>query len=228
LRIRPVEPSDRARILEIVTATGNFTAVEIVTALEVVDEAMADASHPHGDYRCFAAEDDHGRVAGYECHGPTPLTEGTYDLYWIAVDPSYQGAGFGRALLAFAENETRAAGGRLLLIETSSQESYGDTIRFYEKSGYPLVARLKGFYRPGDDKLIFARELGPGEALKSPDNGAVTDGGPKTEAGTQTAADAGTQTATGPKIAAAETGIDPATGSGGDMGAETGAGTKPA
>ena len=65
----------------------------------------------------------------------------------------------------------RATDGRLLLIETSSQESYGDTIRFYEKSGYPLVARIKGFYRPGDDKLIFAKELRTGESLVAAEPG---------------------------------------------------------
>jgi ribosomal protein S18 acetylase RimI-like enzyme len=175
--IRPLEPRDRARILEIVTATGNFTQVEIATAMEVVDEALADPAAPHGEYRVYVAEDDQGRVAGYECHGPTPLTEGTYDLYWIAVDPAYQGAGFGRALLAFAENDVRATAGRLLLIETSSQESYGDTIRFYEKRGYPLVARIKGFYRPGDDKLIFAKELGGGESLVAAGPGSAPAGG---------------------------------------------------
>jgi ribosomal protein S18 acetylase RimI-like enzyme len=175
--IRPLEPRDRARILEIVTATGNFTQVEIATAMEVVDEALADPAAPHGEYRAYVAEDDQGRVAGYECHGPTPLTEGTYDLYWIAVDPAYQGAGFGRALLAFAENDVRATAGRLLLIETSSQESYGDTIRFYEKRGYPLVARIKGFYRPGDDKLIFAKELGGGESLVAAGPGSAPAGG---------------------------------------------------
>jgi ribosomal protein S18 acetylase RimI-like enzyme len=163
--IRPLAPRDRSRILEIVTATGNFTPVEIDTAMEVVDEALADPAFPRGEYRAYVAEDDDGRVAGYEVHGPTPLTEGTYDLYWIAVDPAAQGGGFGRALLAFAEDDVRSTGGRLLLIETSSQESYGATIRFYEKRGYPLVARIKGFYRPGDDKLIFAKELGAGESL---------------------------------------------------------------
>jgi ribosomal protein S18 acetylase RimI-like enzyme len=165
LRIRPIAAGDRPRILEIVTATGNFTSAEIAIAMEVVDEALADPAAPRGDYRAYVVEDDRELVAGYECHGPTPLTVGTYDLYWIAVDPACQGAGFGRALLSFAENDVRAAGGRLLLIETSSQESYGDTIRFYEKSGYPLEARIKGFYRPGDDKLIFAKELAPGESL---------------------------------------------------------------
>jgi len=168
LRIRPLAARDRARILDLVTATGNFTAAEIDVAMEVVDEALADPTFPRGDYRAYVAEDDDGRVAGYECHGPTPLTAGTYDLYWIAVDPAFQGAGFGRALLAFAEADVRATGGRLLLIETSSQESYGATIRFYEKSGYPLAARIKGYYRPGDDKLIFAKELTAGEILAAP------------------------------------------------------------
>ncbi|HVT61625.1 MAG TPA: GNAT family N-acetyltransferase [Thermoanaerobaculia bacterium] len=166
MRIRPLEPRDRQRILDIVTATGNFTAAEIATAMEVVDEAIAHpAGSTGGDYRAYVLEDDAGRVAGYECHGPTPLTDGTYDLYWIAVDPATQGSGYGRALLAFAERDVRDHQGRLLLIETSSQESYGATIRFYEKSGYPLAARIKDFYRPGDDKLIFAKHLGPGEQL---------------------------------------------------------------
>jgi len=155
MKIRPMEPRDRERVLDIVTATGNFTPAEIAIALEVVDEGLAD---PESGYFLFVAEDETG-VAGYECHGPTPLTDGTYDLYWIAVDPRTQGSGYGRALLRFAEEDVLRRGGRLLLIETSSQESYGATIRFYEKSGYPLVARIKGFYRPGDDKLIFARDL---------------------------------------------------------------------
>ncbi len=171
MRIRPLAARDRARILEVVTATGNFTAAEIDVAMEVVDEALADPVFPRGDYRAYVAEDDRGQVAGYECHGPTPLTAGTYDLYWIAVDPACQGSGFGRALLAFAEADVRAAGGRLLLIETSSQESYGATIRFYEKSGYPLAARIKGYYRPGDDKLIFAKELTAGDSLEVPARG---------------------------------------------------------
>jgi ribosomal protein S18 acetylase RimI-like enzyme len=159
LHIRQLAPPDRGRILEIVTAAGNFTPVEIATALEVIDEALADPLAPRGDYRAYVAVDQHGVVAGYECHGPTPLTDGTYDLYWIAVDPAFQGQGVGRALLAFAENDVRATAGRLLLIETSSQDSYGDTIRFYERSGYPLVARIPGFYRTDDDKLIFAKQL---------------------------------------------------------------------
>jgi ribosomal protein S18 acetylase RimI-like enzyme len=82
-----------------------------------------------------------------------------YDLYWIAIDPAVQGKGFGRRLIEYAEGEIVKCGGRMLLIETSSQEPYGDTIRFYKKAGYKLVARIKNFYRIGDDKLVFSKVL---------------------------------------------------------------------
>ncbi|HEY8021902.1 MAG TPA: GNAT family N-acetyltransferase [Thermoanaerobaculia bacterium] len=156
--IRAIAPADRGRLLEIVTAVGNFTPAEVETAMEVIDEGLAGSGR--GDYYLNVLEDD-GRVVGYECHGPTPLTDGTYDLYWIAVDPTSQGGGRGRALLAHAEEDVRRRRGRLLLIETSSQESYNATKRFYERSGYPLVARIPDFYRLGDDKLIYAKYLSP-------------------------------------------------------------------
>ena len=47
----------------------------------------------------------------------------------------------------------------MLLIETSSQETYGGTIQFYEKTGYELVGKIPEYYKPGDDKLIFAKKL---------------------------------------------------------------------
>ncbi len=88
-----------------------------------------------------------------------PLTQGAYDLYWIAIDPAFQGRGFGSHLLSYVETDVLRRGGRMILIETSSQESYGATIRSYEHSGYQLVARIKNFYRVGDDKLVFSKEL---------------------------------------------------------------------
>jgi ribosomal protein S18 acetylase RimI-like enzyme len=62
-------------------------------------------------------------------------------------------------LLKFAEEEIVRRGGRLLLIETSSQETYGGTIQFYERTGYELAGRVADYYKTGDDKLIFAKRL---------------------------------------------------------------------
>jgi ribosomal protein S18 acetylase RimI-like enzyme len=158
--IRPLVAGDREAVRSIVDRAGNFTADEAATALELVDDWLANAETSGYLVYVLTSEDAAGRrVHGYVCFGPTPLTDGTYDLYWIAVDPACQGHGYGRRLLQFAEDEVRRRGGRLLLIETSSQETYGGTIRFYERGGYELAARIRNFYRVGDDKLVFAKTL---------------------------------------------------------------------
>ena len=159
VRIRNLEPRDRDRIAEMVTSSGNFNDVEIATALELIDEALAEGEK--SGYMIVVLEDgkEPPVVRGYACYGPTPLTQGVYDLYWIVVDPVFQGKGFGQRLLKYVERDVVKRGGRMLLIETSSHETYGATIRFYERSSYELVARIKNFYRIGDDKLVFSKEL---------------------------------------------------------------------
>lgn len=156
MNIRPVKPSDRDRILEILIAVARFTDEEVRCAIELVDEALADPGK--GEYIVHVLEDG-GGIQGYSCYGPTPLTDGVFDLYWIAVDPRQQGLGYGQLLLRFVENEIRRQRGRMLLIETSSKESYGPTLRFYERSGYEEISRIKDFYRVEDDKIIFCKKL---------------------------------------------------------------------
>ena len=98
-------------------------------------------------------------MQGYACFGPHPLTQGTYDLYWIVVDPTAQGHGIGHALLARVEAEVQARGGRLLLVETSGTPAYTAARRFYESSGYRCEATIHDFYAPGDDLVIFSKDL---------------------------------------------------------------------
>ncbi len=161
VKIRPLRPRDRSRIHEMVVSSEKFNPVEIATALELVDEAITKGEEASG-YTFAVLEDKRARpaVMGYVCYGPTPLTQGVYDLYWIVVDPKVQGRGFGRRLIEYVERDVKKRGGRMILIETSSQEAYGATIRFYERGKYQLAARVKNFYRVGDDKLIFSKELG--------------------------------------------------------------------
>ncbi|HEX5178482.1 MAG TPA: N-acetyltransferase [Gemmatimonadaceae bacterium] len=159
--IRPLRARDRPAVSRILESTGKFTPGEIAVALELVDAWLATGAA--SDYLCAvldaSADPDRPDVQGYVCYGPTPLTESTFDLYWIAVDRAAQGRGFGRLLVEYAEREVRRMRGSQLLIETSSQESYGATIHFYERAGYALVARVPNFYRANDDKLIFAKSL---------------------------------------------------------------------
>ncbi|OPZ59809.1 MAG: Acetyltransferase YpeA [Synergistetes bacterium ADurb.Bin520] len=166
LHIRPAREADRTPLLSLLERTGMFTSPEIEVARELIDAWLYKPEQR--DYFVLTAEADSG-VAGYVCYGPTPATEGTFDLYWIAVDPDLQGRGIGRALLERAEKEVLAAGGRLLVIETSSVPLYAPTRAFYEARGYRVEARIRDFYRPGDDRLIFTRRLAssPGGPFRS-------------------------------------------------------------
>jgi len=155
--IRPMMAADRPAVAGIVTSIENFNAAEIDCALELVDIYLQ--SGGRADYRFAVAEDSGAAVKAYACWGPTPLTLGTYDLYWLATQPDSRGAGFGRALMAYVESSVRREKGRLLVVETSSKESYGNTVRFYRNLGYEETSRIRDFYDVGDDKLILVKRL---------------------------------------------------------------------
>jgi len=107
----------------------------------------------------FIAARHANEVLGFACYGQRPLTEGTFDLYWIAVDQNHHRQGIGDALLAETERQVRARGGRLLIAETSGKPSFEPTRRFYLKSGYELEARIRDFYALGDDLVAFTKRL---------------------------------------------------------------------
>ncbi len=161
MNIRPVEAIDRERIRQILVSVTNFTEQEVQWAMDLVDDAVARENR--GEYLVYVLDDGDGServIQGYVCYGPTPMTEGVFDLYWIAVDPKRQGQGLGQVLLRFVENEVRRQSGRMLLIETRSRPSFAPTLHFYRRSGYDEISRIKDFYRIEDDKIVFCKRLG--------------------------------------------------------------------
>jgi ribosomal protein S18 acetylase RimI-like enzyme len=154
--IRPMGPKDLDPLLDIVRRTGMFSADEVGIARELMDIWLNRPGQK--DYIIWTAEQD-GAPVGYVCYGPTPATQKTYDLYWIAVEPRLQGKGFGRQLLRFAEDAIHSLGGRLVIIETSSTPKYEPTRAFYLRNGYAVEASIKDFYSDGDDRLIFTRRM---------------------------------------------------------------------
>ena len=151
--LRNLTAADRGRIEAISRAVGLFRADEIPVALEVFDGAVAGSP----DYRALGAEHD-GRLVGWICWGPTPCTLGTYDLYWMAVDPSVQASGIGTVLLHAMES--RLVGlARLIVVETAGRAEYAPTRAFYQARGYRVAARIPDFYAPGDDQVVYVKAL---------------------------------------------------------------------
>ncbi|MCU0531815.1 MAG: GNAT family N-acetyltransferase [Syntrophales bacterium] len=141
---------------DIVASTGLFRPDEIGIAVELVEERLRVG--PASGYHFIFAERE-GRVLGYSCYGPVPLTLQSYDLYWIAVRKDLQGTGIGRMLLERSEAAVIELGGRRVYIETSSKAMYRNTRRFYDRNGYRAEATLKEFYSPGDHKVIYVKAL---------------------------------------------------------------------
>jgi ribosomal protein S18 acetylase RimI-like enzyme len=147
---------DKPAIMRMLRNMPEFKPIEVDIAEEVLDSYLQNPAR--SGYHVLVAETG-SSITGYICYGPTPLTEGTWDIYWLAIAPSEQRRGIGKALLAFAEDKIKAEKGRLILIETSSKPEYERTRRFHRSQGYTLACRIADFYAPGDDKLIFQKRL---------------------------------------------------------------------
>lgn len=152
--VRPSVKADTASVMDIIRRTKFFRPTEEVIAEEVLNEAAL-GDNSYQSYVAFNRK----TVAGWICFGHTPCTLGTFDIYWIAVDPDLQRMHIGSRLLDFAEHEIAKQNGRMIVIETSGSALYRPTQRFYKKNGYTLVSEVPDFYAPDDSKLIFTKKL---------------------------------------------------------------------
>ena len=152
--LNPIARGHRERLERLTRGTGLFREEEVATAVELLDEHLAGDE----DYR-FIGAFDADELIGYACWGPTPGTEGTWDLYWIVVARERQGAGIGSMLLRHVERTLATERGRLVVVETSSRADYEPTRGFYEARGYTRTAVIPGYYAPGDDLVIYLKDL---------------------------------------------------------------------
>jgi GNAT superfamily N-acetyltransferase len=145
---------DKPALMEILRTTPEFKPSEVVVAEEVIDSYL----HAPDSYNVLVAEED-AAIVGYICYGLTPLTESTWDIYWLVISLNKRGQGVGGALTAFAEEQIKNDGGRLIVIETSAKPGYEKTRHFYLRHGYEIICQIPDFYAPGDDKIILQKRL---------------------------------------------------------------------
>jgi ribosomal protein S18 acetylase RimI-like enzyme len=155
--IRFSELRDVIPVLNFLKATGFFREEELNIAEEVIAEASEKGMSGH--YQSYVLDDGAGPT-GWVCWGETPCTVGTYDVYWLGVAPECQGKGAGKLLMEFCEMSIRDGGGRLFIVETSGGDRYVPTRAFYQRIGYQEAARIKDFYAPDDDKVIYTKLVG--------------------------------------------------------------------
>lgn len=149
--IRPVIPTDMPSLKLVIEANNLFPS-------NMLDDMISDYfDNENSNDFWFTCEDNQPVAIAY-CV-PERMTEGTWNLLLIAVHPDYQGKGYGSFILHHIEQILAARGERLLLIETSSLDSFERSQAFYLKCGYEKEARIREFYQEGEDKIVFRKLL---------------------------------------------------------------------
>jgi ribosomal protein S18 acetylase RimI-like enzyme len=157
MNIRSLVEKDRAGLLSMLIKTRAFTSAEIDVAMELIDIVLKDGNQK--DYRVDCMADDQDQAIGYICYGSAPMTQGTFDLYWIAVEPDSQEKGVGSKLLSFLEERVKAEGGRMILADTSTVPQYEKTRKFYVRNGFEEAAIIRDYYHPGNDRITFCKKI---------------------------------------------------------------------
>ena len=149
--------TDGPQIQSITARAGVFSQEEIDSVPEMFREYLMLGAESSGYHFIVYREGE--TVLGFAIYGYRDLTDGVYDLYWIAVDPNARLKGVGRTLLTASENAIREMGGRIVIAETSGTAEYESTREFYVRTGYVNEATIKDFYSVGDDLKIFVKRV---------------------------------------------------------------------
>lgn len=153
--IRLAKPEDSATVIDLVVAAEMFSAEDAW----LVEGMLADYFDGNKDDGHICVIDEEGGTLGVVYYQPKPAADRVWDLTMIAVRPAYQGRGRGAAMLRSVEEDLRARGQRLLLVETSALPQYDRTRAFYAKCGYEEEARIRGYWAVGDDLVVFRKTL---------------------------------------------------------------------
>jgi ribosomal protein S18 acetylase RimI-like enzyme len=150
--IRNTIEQDLPVLKKVIDSTGLFPS-------EFLDDMTADFFSNPESADVWLTKEEAGVPVAIAYYAPERLTEGTYNLYLIAVRKEDQGKGMGAEIMKYVETKLQQAGHRVLLVETSSLPEFEATRNFYEKLRYIKEATIHDFYKEGEHKIIFWKKL---------------------------------------------------------------------
>jgi len=75
----------------------------------------------------------------------------------VAVDPDHQRAGYGTAMMAYAEDTARQNGKTKLTLVTSPENK--PALEFYKGLGYSIVKMVENYYGDGTSRFILEKPI---------------------------------------------------------------------
>lgn len=150
--IRKVEKADIPELKKVLDSSELFPSY-------LLDDMISDYLNNEKSTDIWFTTIDNGKPISIGYCAPERLTEGTYNLYAIAVNKKQQGNGIGQKMMEYIESELKAKGNRILIVETSGKPEFELTREFYIKCNYTKQAVIPEFYEKGDDKIVFWKKL---------------------------------------------------------------------
>jgi ribosomal protein S18 acetylase RimI-like enzyme len=127
---------------------------------EYLDDMMLDYfNNSETEEIWFTAIDEFDAIVALGYCVPEKLTNKTYNLLAIAVRKELQGKGIGNTLMNYIEDYLRKGNKRILIVETSSDNHYELTRKFYLKLNYIHMATIKDFWNEGENKIVFWKKI---------------------------------------------------------------------
>ncbi len=149
--IRPSAAADIDAIGRIAETTGLFPAEMLPGMIGgYIDGGKADL---------WLTAELAGAPIGFAFCEPERMTNGTWNLLAIGVTRERQGQTVGARLVKRLEDNLRAAGHRILLVETLGTAEFARTRAFYLANGFTEQARIPEFYDVGGDKVVFWKRI---------------------------------------------------------------------
>ncbi len=151
-KIRAVTKSDIEGLKKVVDSSELFPS-------EYLDEMISDyLNNPNSQDIWFTYIDNNTQVAIGYCV-PEKFTEGTFNLLAIGVSEDSQRKGIASEMMKYIEQLLKNKEGRILIVETSSDDAQIGARNFYPKIGYTQVGVLKDFWKDGEDKIVFWKKI---------------------------------------------------------------------
>ncbi len=151
-QIRKVQMEDLIGLKEVLDSSELFPS-------EYFDEMISDYfNNANTEDIWFTCLDNNKPVAIGYCV-PEKFTEGTYNLLAIGVSKDFQRKRIASAMIKYIEELLKHKEGRILIVETSSNDAQIGARNLYPKIGYTQVGVIKEFWKEGEDKVIFWKKL---------------------------------------------------------------------
>ncbi len=151
LIVRAIAYSDVPAIKRVIDSVELFPS-------EMLDEMISGYLSEQGNAEIWLTLDDNGPIA-VAYAAPERMTDGAWNLLLIAVKSERQGQGAGQMLISHIERLLNERNQRILLVETSGLPEFQQSRRFYAFAGFSEEARIRDYYKAGEDKIVFRKTL---------------------------------------------------------------------